>query len=268
MFTAVPAHATFGVLMGYYAGKAKFDPVNSVSWLLKGLAWAVFFHGTYDLFLFLQQSPEVNQDTAGVLLFLGALASFIVGLRLSFRYIKIHRLLSQQTYKPGPMLTIRKAYPDDIPLIRDLTYKVWPQTYSSILSKEQIDYMLNMMYSEKSLQEQMNRGHEFIIVYDSAEPVGFASFSLDAPQVYKLHKIYVLPSQQGKGTGKFIIDQLANAMKIKGASALQLNVNRNNSARNFYEKMGFTVIKEEDIDIGGGYFMNDYVMEKNLRSEV
>jgi diamine N-acetyltransferase len=161
-------------------------------------------------------------------------------------------------------MTIRKATADDIPLIRDLTYKVWPQTYSSILSKEQIEYMLNMMYSETSLQQQMGKGHEFILVYDNMEPVGFASFSLTAPQVYKLHKIYVLPSQQGKGTGKYIIDELIRAMKIKGGTTVQLNVNRNNKAKTFYEKIGFTVIREEDIDIGNGYLMNDYIMEKTL----
>ncbi|MBL7741923.1 MAG: GNAT family N-acetyltransferase [Chitinophagaceae bacterium] len=264
MFTAVPAHATFGVLMGYYAGKAKFDPANSLVWLLKGLFWATLFHGAYDFFLFLQSSPDVDPETSGILLFIGAMVSFIVALRLSFRHIKTHRSLSQQTYKPSETLSIRKAYPADIPLIRDLTYKVWPQTYSAILSKEQIDYMLNMMYSEQSLQSQMQRGDEFIIAYNGKDPVGFASFALTGPQTYKLHKIYVLPSQQGKGSGKFIIDQLTNAMKKKGATALQLNVNRNNPAKSFYEKIGFAVIKEEDIDIGSGYFMNDYVMEKKL----
>jgi RsiW-degrading membrane proteinase PrsW (M82 family)/ribosomal protein S18 acetylase RimI-like enzyme len=263
MFTAVPGHAAFGVLMGYHVGKAKFDPANSVSWLLKGLFWAVLLHGFYDFFLFLQESPEVNKETGGALLLVGALVSFIVALRLSYKHIKAHRLLSKQTYStPVQTLSLRKAYPNDIPLIRDLTYKIWPQTYSAILSKEQIDYMLNRLYSEKALQEQMQQNHEFIIAYNGVEPVGFASFSVTAPQTYKLHKIYVLPSEQGKGTGKFIIDQLINAMKIKGASSLQLNVNRHNNAKAFYEKTGFAVIKEEDIDIGGGYFMNDYVMEK------
>jgi ribosomal protein S18 acetylase RimI-like enzyme len=161
-------------------------------------------------------------------------------------------------------MIIRTASVDDIPLIRDLTYKVWPQTYSSILSKEQIDYMLNMMYSETSLRQQMEKDHEFILVYDDKEPVGFAAFSLAAPGIYKLHKIYVLPSRQGKGMGKYIIDELVKMMKTKGASALQLNVNRHNKAKTFYEKIGFTVIKEEDIDIGNGYLMNDYVMEKQL----
>jgi ribosomal protein S18 acetylase RimI-like enzyme len=231
---------------------------------VKGLFWAVFFHGTYDFFLFLQQSPEMNPETSGILLFLGAMASFILALRLSFKQIRIHRLLSQQTYRPSETLSLRKAYPADVPLIRDLTYKVWPQTYSSILSKEQIDYMLNLMYSESSLHSQLQHGDEFVIVYSGKEPVGFASFGLIAPQVYKLHKIYVLPSQQGKGAGKYIIDQLVTAMKTKGAAALHLNVNRNNPARQFYEKIGFAVIKEEDIDIGGGYFMNDYVMERKI----
>jgi ribosomal protein S18 acetylase RimI-like enzyme len=161
-------------------------------------------------------------------------------------------------------MTIRKAYPGDIPLIRDMAYKIWPQTYGSILSQEQIDYMLNLFYSEKGLHEQMENNVEFIIVYDGVHPVGFASFGLTEPQVYKLHKIYVLPSQQGRGTGRFIIEQLEKAMKLKGAVSLQLNVNRQNNAKSFYEKLGFTVIKEEDIDIGNGYFMNDYVMEKKL----
>jgi ribosomal protein S18 acetylase RimI-like enzyme len=161
-------------------------------------------------------------------------------------------------------MVIRKAYPADIPLIRDMAYKIWPVTYGSILSQEQLDYMLKLIYNEKVLHEQMEQHIEFIIVYDGVHPVGFASSSLIEPQVYKLHKIYVLPSQQGKGTGRFIIDQLVKAMKAKGATTLQLNVNRHNNAKAFYEKLGFAVIKEEDIDIGNGYFMNDYVMEKKF----
>ena len=162
---------------------------------------------------------------------------------------------------------IRKAYLADIPLIRDMAYKIWPVTYGNILAPDQLEYMLRLIYDEKVLQEQMEKNIEFILVYDGAHPVGFASFSLIEPQVFKLHKIYVLPSQQGKGTGRFIIDQLTTAMKKKGATTLQLNVNRHNNARAFYEKMGFVVIKEEDIDIGNGYFMNDYVLEKYLSKE-
>ncbi len=162
------------------------------------------------------------------------------------------------------LFNIQEASPADITLIRELTFKVWPQTYSNIISKEQIDYMLDMMYSEQSLIRQMKEQHEFIIVNDGAEPVGFASFSLQSPGVYKLHKIYMLPSMQGKGAGRFVINEILKAIQRKGGQALQLNVNRNNKAVDFYRKNGFEIIREEDIDIGNGYFMNDYVMEKKL----
>lgn len=162
------------------------------------------------------------------------------------------------------MLSIRIASPEDIPLIRELTFKVWPQTYAAIISPQQIDYMLEMMYSETSLQKQMQEGIRFILVYDEAVPAGFAAYQQIQPGIYKLHKIYILTSQQGKGTGKFVLDHIVHEIKQKGATALQLQVNRHNKAKSFYEKMGFTVIQEADFDIGNGYFMNDYVMEKKI----
>lgn len=162
------------------------------------------------------------------------------------------------------MITIRKATEEDIPLIRELCLKVWPQTYASILSQDKIDYMLEYMYSEASLQKQMEDGSEFIFVYDDEEPVGYAAYFHKGYDVYKLDKIYVLTSQQGKGTGKFVLDYIVEEIKQKGAKALQLQVHRQNKARSFYEKMGFVIIEEKDFDIGNGFFMNDYIMEKQL----
>jgi RsiW-degrading membrane proteinase PrsW (M82 family)/ribosomal protein S18 acetylase RimI-like enzyme len=268
MFLSVPAHATFGVLMGYHVGRAKFNPARKTALMILGLFWATFFHGTFDTLLFWQQSAEMENYISDILLFAGAVVSFIVALRLSWKLIYKHRLLSQQTFMPTASLRLRRAYEKDIPLIRDLTMKIWPQTYSTILSATQIDYMLDMMYSEASLQKQMKENHEFIIVNDGTEPVGFASFSLQEPGVYKLHKIYVMTQNQGKGTGKFVINEILKAIIIKGGKALQLNVNRNNRAKEFYEKLGFNVIREEDNDIGNGYLMNDYVMEKKVGSQL
>ena len=162
------------------------------------------------------------------------------------------------------MLSIRTAIIEDIQLIRKLTFKVWPETYAAIISQEQIDYMLDLMYSKASLKKQMDEGCRFIIVYDEKEPVGFAAYQEIRSTTWKLHKIYILTTQQGKGTGKIVIDHVINEIQQQGATALQLQVNRHNKARSFYEKIGFTVIEEADFDIGGGYFMNDYVMEKNL----
>ena len=162
------------------------------------------------------------------------------------------------------MFSIENASVNDIPLIRELTYKVWPQTYASIISQDQIDYMLEMMYSPASLEKQMKEGSQFIIVYDEKEPVGFAAYQHLGNDAWKLHKIYVLSSQQGKGTGRFVIDHIINTIKEQGARSLELQVNLNNKAKTFYEKLGFIVADRINLDIGNGYFMNDYIMKKML----
>ena len=160
------------------------------------------------------------------------------------------------------MLSVNKATTSDIPLIRHLTFAIWPQTYSAVISKAQIDYMLEQMYNPATLQKQMEEeGCTFIIVYDGKEPVAFASYNETEPQLWKLNKIYILPSQQGKGTGKFILNYIVDEIKDKHAKAMQLQVNRQNKAKDFYERLGFKIIKTADFDIGNGYFMNDYVME-------
>ena len=124
--------------------------------------------------------------------------------------------------------------------------------------------MLEKMYSSASLQKQMEAGSQFILAYEGDAPVGFASYFEKAPSIFKLDKIYILISQQGKGTGRFVIDHIIDEIKKKGGTALQLQVNRHNKAKNFYEKLGFVVIEEKDFDIGNGHFMNDYMMEKKL----
>ena len=164
------------------------------------------------------------------------------------------------------MIHFRNAGLADIPLIRKVTLAVWPQTYSDILSDEQVEYMLEMMYSESSLQYQLTiQQHRFIIAFDDGEPVGFASWSFTPDKnVCRLHKIYVLQNQQGKGTGKKLVEHIIDTVRAAGAAMLELNVNRHNKAKEFYLRQGFTVAREEDIDIGHGYFMNDYVMQKSI----
>jgi GNAT superfamily N-acetyltransferase len=162
-------------------------------------------------------------------------------------------------------LIIRNATTEDINTIGFLAHQVWPKAYGDILSAEQLQYMLEMIYSPVSLRKQMQQHHIFLIAELDEEPVGFASYSVtNEPNVYKLHKIYVRTDIQGKGLGKALIDAVIAAIKPLRASALLLNVNRHNKAKTFYEKYGFAVIKEDDIDIGNGFWMNDYVMKKIL----
>ncbi len=162
-------------------------------------------------------------------------------------------------------IQVQKVAAESIPVIQSLAQITWGVAYKDILSPEQMSYMLQLIYSTPSLQNQIEKqGHQFIIVTDEEEPVGFASYSLkkaDTKTTWKLHKIYIHPNQQGKGTGKVLLDYIVHDIQPTGANALELNVNRHNKAIGFYQKMGFKIIAEEDIDIGNGYFMNDYVMK-------
>jgi len=165
-----------------------------------------------------------------------------------------------------PGIAIRFAGPEDITIIGFLAQEIWPLTYKEILSEDQLQYMMDRIYSPASLMNQMlEQKHTFLIIEEDEEPIGFASYSIiDEHGIYKLHKIYVLPGQQGKGLGKLIINFIVADITPSGATALHLNVNRYNKAKSFYEKIGFVVIREEDIDIGNNYFMNDYIMELKL----
>ncbi len=160
-------------------------------------------------------------------------------------------------------LVIRSADLEDINAIGFLAYQTWPTAYKDILSFEQLQYMLQTMYSPAALQEQMlHQHHHFFVAEIEGNEVGFTSYSEIEPGVFKIHKIYILPDLQGKGVGKALIDTVIEESKDAGATRIQLNVNRNNKAIEFYLRNGFSIIKEENIDIGNGYFMNDYVMEK------
>ncbi len=160
--------------------------------------------------------------------------------------------------------SIKRATVDDIPTIIAIQEKTWEPTYSEILSREQIEYMFEKIYSASALTIQMTDGkQQFLILLNDGVPQGFASVSGDHPDFYKLHKIYVLPSSQGTGAGKYLLQEMEDFVRSVGGKTLALNVNRYNKAKSFYEKMGYVVVREEDIPFGP-YWMNDYILEKQL----
>jgi ribosomal protein S18 acetylase RimI-like enzyme len=160
--------------------------------------------------------------------------------------------------------TIRVATSLDIPLIRTLCFGIWPQTYASIISQAQIDFMLDKMYSPQSLQQQMEEGAVFLILERETIPVGFASYQSLHATSFKLHKLYVLGTEQGKGGGRTLIDYIKLNIQQQGAQYLELQVNRNNKAVTFYQRLGFYIRETADFDIGHGFFMNDYIMQIDL----
>ncbi len=161
---------------------------------------------------------------------------------------------------------VREVSEEDLWQVRDLAFQIFPVTYQDIVDPGQIDYMMDLIYSPEALVAQWDSGQNFLIVYSEEIPVGFASYTrLNEEGDFKLNKIYLDNRIQGKGLGKWLLNDVISRVKSVGGRALLLNVNRHNKARVFYEKMGFSLLKEDLIDIGSGYFMDDYVMELSLK---
>lgn len=164
-------------------------------------------------------------------------------------------------------ITIRPANLEDRSLIRSISENTWPSTYGHIISQEQIDFMLDWMYSDDSLAEQIEKGHQFSIASLNGEDIGFCSVSAEPTnneaenqKAYKLNKLYVLPAAHGTGTGKALLNKAIQVAKDAGATSLSLQVNKHNNAYTFYLKNGFEKESEFKFDIGNGFYMDDYVM--------
>ncbi len=161
---------------------------------------------------------------------------------------------------------ITPALPEDFDTIQELAHAIWPPTFGTILSPEQITYMLDMMYSLTSLKSQFEQGHRFLLLKFDGKFVGYAGYEIHylGQAITKVHKIYLSPDVQGKGLGKLLLNQMAALAMEAGDQTLALNVNRYNPAKSFYEHYGFQVKATDDIDIGNGFLMEDYVMHKPL----
>ncbi|MFC4233479.1 GNAT family N-acetyltransferase [Parasediminibacterium paludis] len=159
---------------------------------------------------------------------------------------------------------IRIATIRDINAIQNIAYTTWPTAYKRIITSEQIEYMLEKMYSQDVLENQFYEGIQFLVAEVDNEIVGFASYGLLQDNIYKLHKLYVNPDVQKSGAGKALLKEVLNKVIKLGGKQLELQVNRKNKAVGFYEKMGFEIVKSEDFYFGEGFYMNDYVMSINL----
>lgn len=161
------------------------------------------------------------------------------------------------------MLNIRKASILDIPTIQEIASITFPHTYNKILSPEQITYMMEWMYSYDSLHKQIaTGGHIYYIAFLHKKPVGYFSIQEEGEHTFHLQKLYILPTTQGMHIGTQLFRHAIKTIKNIHPTPCRmlLNVNRSNTARHFYEKMGMKKVEEGDFHIGNGYYMNDYIM--------
>ena len=158
---------------------------------------------------------------------------------------------------------ITKAVAQDIPLIQDVASQSWRKHYPGILSNEQIEYMLEQMYSETELQNHFeNPNYHYYLLGDKEKTLGIMGFENHYQEkTTKLHRIYLLEEAKGKGLGKDALQFLKEQAKNSGDERIILNVNKQNPSYYFYVSQGFKVYEEGVFEIGNGYVMDDYLME-------
>jgi GNAT superfamily N-acetyltransferase len=165
------------------------------------------------------------------------------------------------------MIEIVAACPADFITIQTIAKKTWPEAYGRVLSAKQMEYMLDSFYSIEKIKSDSVNGHHFALAWQEETVLGFVSFehNYSNNQTTKIHKLYLLPLSQGKGVGKMLVEYVTEKAKENQSESLCLNVNRFNTALGFYKRIGFSIVTEENIDIGQGYWMEDYVMEMPIK---
>ncbi len=163
---------------------------------------------------------------------------------------------------------ITQVTPKEIPAIREIALPSFEQTYCEIVSKEQNDWMLDWMYSEQSLQTQFDEGQQFYLFFEEGKAVGYLSLHPETPNLVHLEKLYFNFEVHGKGYGRILIEHAFKQIKLlcKGAPCrMELNVNRQNKAVDFYFKIGLGIARQGDYTIEGTPFLRcDYILYKDL----
>lgn len=157
---------------------------------------------------------------------------------------------------------------DDIQIevIVDLAREIWNEYFTAIIGKAQVDYMLETFQSKKAITEQLENGFLYFLIKDNNEAIGYIGVLPKEKKLF-LSKLYVRSAERGKGYGREAIRFLEELAIKKGVNRISLTVNKNNSATiEAYKKLGFEVGGHVIQDIGNGFVMDDYEMQKDLRT--
>jgi len=161
------------------------------------------------------------------------------------------------------MLKIEVATLNDISSIVAIGKEIWEEHYTPIIGSDQVSYMLGKFQSESAIEKQITDGYDYFKVLDQEELIGYLATekrpNADEKIVF-ISKFYIRNDQRGKGYGsrclKFLLNHYSNE------DAFQLLVNKYNyDSIKAYKAWGFKSVDSVKIDIGGGFFMDDYVMK-------
>lgn len=147
--------------------------------------------------------------------------------------------------------------------LADLASKIWHECYISLISAEQIDYMLNKFLSPAAIEGEMTEGYDFYLAEKCGEAIGFLAVKPEGDRLF-LSKLYLEKSQRGKGYATRMLTFAEGIAHGMGKKAVYLTVHKKNPAFNVYKARGFEIEKSVTTQIGNGFIMDDYIMVKPL----
>lgn len=166
---------------------------------------------------------------------------------------------------------LRLAEKHELPRIAEIAEPVWHDHYTPIIGKDQVEYMLQNMYSTDALIKQNTEGQIFYFITENQQEIGFIAISKKSEGQWFLHKFYIGMNFQNLHIGGKVVDEMTALIKADDTSnkiELRLTVNRKNfKSINFYFKHGYTIETVADFDIGNGFFMNDFIMKKIIKND-
>jgi diamine N-acetyltransferase len=151
---------------------------------------------------------------------------------------------------------------DQIAMVVALAREIWTEHYTPIIGREQVEYMLDRFQSERAVRDQIGSGFLYFLIEERGRFIGYAAVLPKADELF-LGKFYLKISHRRKGYGRKAIEYLLSLAKARGLRKITLTVNKSNTnAIHAYERLGFRNLGPVVQDIGGGFVMDDYRMEK------
>jgi GNAT superfamily N-acetyltransferase len=150
-------------------------------------------------------------------------------------------------------------------VVAGLAHEIWYEYYVPLIGRAQVDYMVSKFQSSGAMAGQMREGYEYYLAQRDGRPIGYCAVQPQpAENSLFLSKLYLLRDARGAGTGRVCMEFIEQLARRRGLTLLWLTVNKGNPAVKAYERLGFRIAADLVMDIGGGFFMDDYRMEKSL----
>jgi len=162
------------------------------------------------------------------------------------------------------IISVQQNDDNVIKLIESLADEIWKEHYTSIIGIEQVEYMLDKFQSSKAIKKQLEEGYIYYLLEDNGTPAGYFSL-IKQDNVLFLSKLYIKSSFRGKGAGRKSVEYITNIAKGENLDKIRLTVNKyNHNSIEAYKKFGFVIVDSVVNDIGAGFVMDDYIMEKTV----